>query len=233
MVPPAEAPGSLSPARPRTPLRTCSGLRPPEEGRAQASRKVREEGEGRPRLRVGGLASFAGPPGPSAGPRPGPTPPERPAPVARPTSPADPLRSGAPAFPRGFPRGGGSGGRSGPKAAGRGGRAWLVRAVAQPPGSGAGAGLGGPGLPLPGLRNGSSQQPKFCLVPQGASFPTATLGRNYGDLLSFIKGNKHKHTHARNLSAPAHGCVPGFVAQSPASPSGRFRGCQLWRRECV
>lgn len=98
MVPPAEAPGSLSPARPRTPLRTCSGLRPPEEGRAQASRKVRKEGEGRPRLRVGGLASFAGPPGPSAGPRPGPTPPERPAPVARPTSPADPLRSGAPRF---------------------------------------------------------------------------------------------------------------------------------------
>lgn len=200
MVPPAEAPGSLSPARPRTPLRTCSGPRPPEEGRAQASRKVREEGEGRgaPPAQGGGTSFILGSPGLSAGSRPGPTPPERPAPVARPTSPADPLRSGAPRFRRGSPPGGGSGGRSGPKAAGRGGRAWLVRAVAQPPGSRAGAGLGGPGLPLPGLRNGSSQQPKFCLVPQGASFPTATLGRNYGDLLSFIKGSKHKHarTHA-------------------------------------
>lgn len=29
------------------------------------------------------------------------------------------------------------------------------------------AGPGGPGLLLPGLRNGSSQQPKFCLTPQG------------------------------------------------------------------
>lgn len=43
VVPPAEAPGSLSPARPRTPPRTCSGLRPPEE---------RERGRERNRERV-------------------------------------------------------------------------------------------------------------------------------------------------------------------------------------
>ncbi|VTJ88348.1 Hypothetical predicted protein, partial [Marmota monax] len=39
VVPLAEAPGSVFPARPRYPSRTCSGLRPPEEGRARASRK--------------------------------------------------------------------------------------------------------------------------------------------------------------------------------------------------
>ena len=91
----------------------------------------------------------------------------------------------------------------------------------------------GPSLSLPRLRNGFSQQPKFCLVSQGASSPIAAIGRHYGYLLSFIKGNKHKHRHARNWSAPAHGCVPGFVAQSPASQSGGFGGCQLLGRECV
>lgn len=65
VVPPAEAPGSLSPTRSRTPPRTCSGLRPPEEGRAQASRKVKEQGEekgergeGRPHPGAGGPAPF-------------------------------------------------------------------------------------------------------------------------------------------------------------------------------
>lgn len=68
---------------------------------------------------------------------------------------------------------------------------------------------------------------------RGGLFSPRSLGRHYGDLLSFIKGNKHKHTHARNLSAAADGCVPGFVAQSPASSSGGFGGCQLEGRECV
>lgn len=46
MAPPAEALGSGSPHGPRDPSRTCSGLRPPEAGRARASRKVREPGKG-------------------------------------------------------------------------------------------------------------------------------------------------------------------------------------------
>lgn len=100
-----------------------------------------------------------------------------------------------------------------------------------------GLGRAAPAAPLPGLRNGSSQQPKFCLVPLvgrwGGLFPPRSPGRHYGDLLSFIKGNKHKHTHARNLSSAADGCVPGFVAQSPASSGGGSGGCQLEGRECV
>ena len=208
-MPPAEAPGSLSPARPRTPPRTCSGLRPPEEGRAQASRKVREQGEGRPHPRVGGAAPLAGPPGPRLdsgralhrcrGPQP--------SRALHPRPP--PLRSGALRF------------RPGPRRAASPGAAWGSR----PPDAGAarawcarwrslreaapGPGWAAPAFPLPGLRNRSSQQPKFCLVPQGASFPTATLGRNYGDLLSFIKGNKHKHAHARTqLERPSRWLRP-------------------------
>lgn len=92
---------------------------------------------------------------------------------------------------------------------------------------------GGPRRLLPGLRNGSSQQPKFCLVPHGASSLTAAWPVTTETSCLSLKGNKHKHTHARNLSAAADGCVPGFVAQSPASPSGGFGGCQLWGRECV
>lgn len=97
MVPPAEAPGSPSPARPRTPPRTCSGLRPPEEGRAQASRKVREQGQGRPHPGAGRQLHSRGlRPGPvgSSGSPPGPTSPGRPALVARSVPPsASPARS--------------------------------------------------------------------------------------------------------------------------------------------
>lgn len=121
--------------------------------------------------------------------------------------------------------------RLGPlQARGRGtrGRARLLRAVAQPPGSRAWA-----GPPLAEVAQRLFPATEVLFSPTGSLFPTAVLGRHYGDLLSFIKGNKHKHTHARNLSAPADGCVPGFVAQSPASPSGGFGGCQLWGRECV
>ena len=35
------------------------------------------------------------------------------------------------------------------------------------------------------------------------------------------------------LSSAADGCVPGFVAQSPASSGGGSGGCQLEGRECV
>lgn len=46
MAPPAEALGSGSPHGPRDPPWTCSGLQPPEVGRARASRKVRKRGKG-------------------------------------------------------------------------------------------------------------------------------------------------------------------------------------------
>lgn len=91
----------------------------------------------------------------------------------------------------------------------------------------------GPSLRLPRLRNGPSQQPKFCLVsgclfPHRCPRPSLRIPR-----LSLGGTNTNTRAHARNSSAPADGCVPGFVAQSPASPSGGFGACQLWGRECV
>lgn len=131
VVPPAEAPGSLSPARPRTPPRTCSGLRPPEEGRAQASRKVREQGE------VWGASSFAGPGAPQRGPRRARHPRigARPARVLHPICIPCALVLPVPARPPRVQASPPSGGRPRPEVAGPGGRAWFPRAVAQPPGS--------------------------------------------------------------------------------------------------
>lgn len=133
MVPPAEAPGSLSPARPRTPPRTCSGLRPPEEGRAQASRKVRERGVG-----WGELDRSRGQGAPQRDPRRARHAQAGRVPVSVLQPPfASPALSccACPPDPRGsrrLPRGRG---RPRLEAAGRGGRAWFLRAVAQPPGS--------------------------------------------------------------------------------------------------
>lgn len=144
MAPPAEALGSGSPHGPRDPSRTCSGLRPPEAGRARASRKVREPGKG-------GESSAA----------------------TRASGPGGNPRSDAAPFPPGcgLPCPGGSRRKAGATPGPRRPDAETARAfgarLAQPPGSRPGrAGRSGPS-PKPGLRNGSSQQPKFCLVPRG------------------------------------------------------------------
>lgn len=124
-----------------------------------------------------------------------------------------------------------------PEAAGRGGRAWLLRAVAQTPGNHAWAGPGPAGRPRPlpaRVAQWLFPATEVLFSPTGgASFPTATVGRNCGYLLFFIKGNEQTRTHARNLSAPVNGCVRVFEAQSSASPSGGFGGWQLGGLECV
>lgn len=111
---------------------------------------------------------------------------------------------------------------------------WAARGVCAPWRSLREAALG-PSRPLPRLRNGSSQQPKFCLVSRGASSPAAARGRRRGHLLPSIKGNKHRHAHARTpLERPADGCVLALgPRQAPASPSGGRGGCALRGRECV
>lgn len=79
------------------------------------------------------------------------------------------------------------------------GRAWFLRAVAQPPGSCAWAGPGraAPRRPLPGLRNGSSQQPKFCLVPLGASSLTVAWAVTTETSCLSLRGtNTNTRTHA-------------------------------------
>lgn len=165
MAPPAEALGSGSPHGPRDPSRTCSGLRPPEAGRARASRKVREPGKGG---ELGG--------GHDAGLGAGGT-------LGAPRLRCRPVADGR---PRAVPE---AGATPGPRRPDAGTARALGARLAQPPGSRPGrAGRSGPPprSPKPRLRNGSSQQPKFCLVPRGAPRSgSAALGRRYGDLVPF------------------------------------------------
>lgn len=70
----------------------------------------------------------------------------------------------------------------------------------------------------------------------GLSSPRAVLEAVTTETSPFIGAGKQTQTGARTHAtwAPqADGGVPGSVAASPASRSGRFGGCQPWGRACV
>lgn len=89
------------------------------------------------------------------------------------------------------------------------GRAWVLRAVAQPPGSRTWA-----GPPLFEVAQRLFPATEVLFSPTGCLFPNRSPRPSLRIPLVSLKGtNTNTRTHAHNLSSPAHGCVPGFVAQ--------------------